>query len=90
MQITEKVEIKNRLGFHLRIAAQFVKTTSRYKCRIQVKNHRGLANGKSLINLIALAAPFGSEMTLSYEGNDAGEACTAIRELFAGNFGEKV
>ena len=65
MEIEKKVKIANRLGFHLRAAAQFVKTSCKFRdCRVLVKSSRGSIDGKSLLNLITLAASYGSELTL--------------------------
>ncbi len=89
MEITEKMKITNRLGLHLRAAAEFVKTASKFKCLILVKNHHRTADGKSLINLMTLASPFGSELTLMFSGVDAWDARTAIYDLLLSKFGEK-
>lgn len=79
----------NRLGLHLRAAAAFVRVSSKYKCRILVKNSHGHLNAKSLINLLTLAASYGKELTLVFEGDDANEAWTAIHALFLSKFGVK-
>lgn len=89
MTLTKKLKILNRLGLHLRAAAQFVKTTSKFKCRILVKNGNGHVNGKSIINLMTLAAGYGSELTLVFEGEDAQAALKEIQTLFLNKFGEK-
>jgi phosphocarrier protein HPr len=89
MATTEKMKIINRLGLHLRAAAELVKTASKFKCRILIKNHHHHANCKSLLNLMALAASYGSELTLIFEGEDAMDAQKAIQSLFLNRFGEK-
>ena len=89
MEITKKLKIMNRLGLHLRAAAQFVKTTSQFKCRVLVKYGNGHVNGKSIINLMTLAASYGSELTLVFDGEDAKDAQKAIQILFLNKFGEK-
>ena len=89
MEITEKVRLTNRLGLHLRAAAEFAKTSSKFKCRILVKSHRHQADGKSVINLLALAATCGSELTMTFRGDDAEDAYSAIQCLVQAKFGEK-
>jgi phosphocarrier protein len=89
MTLTKKLKILNRLGLHLRAAAQFVKTTSKFKCRILVKNGNGHVNGKSIMNLMTLAAGYGAELTLVFEGEDAQDALKEIQSLFLNKFGEK-
>jgi phosphocarrier protein len=88
MEIVEKVKIINRLGFHLRAAAQFVKTSSKYKCRIIVRHRYQDANGKSLLNLMALAAGYGAELELIFEGEDASAARDSLKSLVLSRFGE--
>ena len=88
MEIVEKVKILNRLGLHLRAAAELVKASCKFKCRILIKGSHGNVDGKSLINLITLAASYGQELTLVFEGEDARAACAEIRKLFLTRFGE--
>jgi len=89
MEITENVKINNRLGLHLRAAAQFVKTSSQFKCRVLIRHHQTSVNGKSLLNLLGLGASYGSELTLVCEGEDAKDAWESLRELFLNKFGER-
>ena len=89
MEITEKVKVLNRLGLHLRAAAELVKTSCKFKCRILVKSGNGHVDGKSLINLMTLAAGYGAELTLIFQGEDASAARVAIQHLFLNRFGER-
>ena len=66
-----------------------MKATSRYKCRVLVKGQNGHVDGKSLMNLLTLAASYGSELTIIFQGEDARDASTAIQNLFLSKFGEK-
>ena len=88
MEVVEKVKILNRLGLHLRAAAQLVTTSSKFKCRVLVRSHDGHVDGKSLINLLTLAASYGSELTIIFQGEDAKAASAAIQQLFQNKFGE--
>ena len=73
MEVIRKVKILNRLGLHLRAAAQLVSASSKFKCRVLIRKGYQQADGKSLLNLIALAAGYGSEVTLVFDGEDASE-----------------
>ena len=66
MEITQKLKIMNRLGLHLRAAAELVKTSCKFKCRVLIKSDKGHLNGKSLMNLLTLAAGYGSRLTLVF------------------------
>ena len=89
MEIVQKVKILNKLGLHLRAAAQLVKASSKFKCRVLVKSQNGHVDMKSILNLMALAATYGSELTLVFQGEDARDAQAAIQSLFLSKFGEK-
>lgn len=89
MEVIERVKVLNRLGLHLRAAAQLVRASSKFKCRVIVKSGHGQVDAKSLINLMALAASYGSELTLVFQGEDARVACSEIQNLFRNRFGEK-
>jgi phosphocarrier protein HPr len=89
MEITEKITITNRLGLHLRAAAELAKTSSKFRCEILFKNRHHQADGKSVINLLALAATKGAELTVTFQGEDARDARSAIQRFFSSNFGEK-
>jgi len=89
MEIVEKLKIVNKLGLHLRAAAELVKITSKYKCRVLVRSHDHHVDGKSLMNLLTLAASYGSELTFVIQGDDAPDALQAIRGLVTNKFGER-
>jgi phosphotransferase system HPr (HPr) family protein len=89
MEVVKKVKIINRLGLHLRAAAKLVKASSQFKCRIIIKDQYREADCKSLINILAIAATYGSEVTLIFEGEDVHNAQEVILDLFRTKFGEK-
>ena len=88
MEITEKFKVPNRMGFHLRAAAKFARTCAGFNCSIRVENNRNAANGKSVLNLVSLAAACGEELTVTFTGEDAATALEEVRRLFVTNFGE--
>jgi phosphocarrier protein HPr len=82
------VSLVNRLGLHARAAAKFVHVTSRFSSQISVRHNEEEVNGKSILGLLLLAAPCGSELTISADGDDAPEALAAIEALIGERFGE--
>jgi phosphotransferase system HPr (HPr) family protein len=86
MEIIEKIKIADPLGLHLSFAAEIVKTSSAFKCRISMEHHHRQANGKSLLNLVALGAGYGSEIKITFEGKDAWKAQKSIHELLISGF----
>ena len=89
MKMTEKMPIINKLGLHLRAAAELVKAANKFKSQIFIHHGVQNVNAKSLMGLMTLAAAKGTELEFSAEGDDAKEALAAIKALLANKFGEK-
>ncbi len=89
MKVTEKLPIINKLGLHLRAAAELVKVSNKFKSQIFINHGIQNVNAKSLMGLMTLAAAKGTELEMTAEGDDAKEALAALKQLFANKFGEK-
>ena len=89
MKLSEKMTIVNKLGLHLRAAAELVKVANKFKCQITIHHGVQNVNAKSLMGLMTLAAARGTEMEFAADGEDAQAALAALRELLANKFGEK-
>jgi phosphocarrier protein len=86
--IEEKIKIINKAGLHTRPAATIVKLASKYKCEFYISKDGVSINGKSIIGVMTLAAEMGSELTLSFDGEDEKEAAIEISEYFNRGFDE--
>lgn len=86
--IEEKIKIINKAGLHTRPAATIVKLASKYKCEFYISKDGVSINGKSIIGVMTLAAEMGSELTLSFDGEDEKEAANEISEYFKRGFDE--
>jgi phosphocarrier protein len=74
--------ITNPQGLHLRPMGAFVETGSRFQANVLVsKEGAPPVNGKSVINLLGLAAEQGTQITLELCGPDAAEALKALLEV---------
>jgi phosphocarrier protein len=82
------VELVNRLGLHARAAAKFVHAASRFSAQILVRHNDEEVNGKSILGLLLLAAPFGSKLTITATGEDETAATEALEALIRERFGE--
>jgi len=84
------VKVVNPLGLHARAAAQLVKVAGQFHSRITLsrKDSVASANAKSILSLLALAAPIGTLLSIEADGADENEAFAAVMALFAGGFGE--
>lgn len=84
------VKVNNDLGLHARAAAQLVRLAGRFSSKIflnRIERHV-LANSKSILSVLTLAAAKGTELRLVVEGIDEAEAYEQISELFRNGFGE--
>ncbi|MGP1346723.1 MAG: HPr family phosphocarrier protein [Phycisphaerales bacterium] len=89
---TAIVTIVNRLGLHARPAMVFVDTAARFQSEIVV--HRcdrpdELIDGKSIMQMMMLAAVQGTEIEVCAKGPDHAEAIEALRCVVAEGFGEE-
>jgi phosphotransferase system HPr (HPr) family protein len=85
-----KVTIINPLGLHARAAAQLVRLAGTFQSKIVIiRMSTGVyADAKSILNVLTLAAAFGTVLGLTAEGSDEDDAFEAIERLFANGFGE--
>ena len=85
-----RVTVVNDLGLHARAAAQLVRLAGKYRSVITLRRYDtgAFANAKSILSVLALAAPIGTILKLEVEGSDEGDAFSAITEVFANGFGE--
>ncbi len=81
-------KIVNRLGLHARAAAQLVQTASRFSSDINLIKEDIEVNGKSIMGILLLAAPQGTEIAVTVEGDDEQQAMNIIAELIEDGFGE--
>ena len=83
------VTIVNRLGLHARAAAKLVNLAKTFASTIMLSKESEQADGKSIMSVMLLAAPVGTEIGLSVSGPDEEEAFTALRALIDDRFGEE-
>ena len=84
------VEVKNRLGLHLRAASALAQTAAQFTSKIMIGASKDdLVNAKSMTSLMMLGAAQGSKLKLRAEGPDAKEALKAVQTLFDDRFGEE-
>jgi phosphocarrier protein HPr len=88
--VEHRVIITNRLGLHARAAAQLVRLASRFNSmlRLERMDGSGSADARSILSVLMLAASRGTELRAIADGEDEGEALSALCELFASGFGE--
>lgn len=88
--IETNVKIINPLGLHARAAAQLVKLSGKFQSKIQLirQDNTVVADAKSILSVLTLAASKGTGLQLMIEGVDELEALNAIVDLIENGFGE--
>lgn len=86
------VVIVNKLGMHARPAMSFVELASTFKSDVTLRRTDGEftdpVDGKSIMQLMMLAATKGTELELKTCGDDAQQACDALSGLVKSGFDE--
>ncbi|MFA6844483.1 MAG: HPr family phosphocarrier protein [Sphaerochaetaceae bacterium] len=80
--------IANRAGIHARPAANIVKTANSFKSELTFIKDTMTVNGKSIMGIITLGAPYQTKITMRTVGPDEEAMADAIEHLFENRFEE--
>ncbi|MGH7907776.1 MAG: HPr family phosphocarrier protein [Candidatus Binataceae bacterium] len=83
------LEVRNRLGLHLRAAATLAETVNRFSSAVTVARGKNQVSARSVTGLMMLGAEQGVKLKIRAEGDDARDAMTAVRKLFEARFNEE-
>ncbi|MEM7695801.1 MAG: HPr family phosphocarrier protein [Pseudomonadota bacterium] len=84
-----RLTLVNSKGLHARAAARFVRTADTFNAELTVEKDGQAVNGRSIMGLLMLGAPVGSEILVRGDGPDAAAAVAAVTALVADGFGER-
>jgi phosphocarrier protein HPr len=89
MEQIKKLKIENDLGLHGRAAAKIVELAKQYKSRLYFKKdgHEEV-DGTSILSILTLACPKGTEIEARAIGEDSVELINKLILLFKNRFGE--
>lgn len=80
--------ICNMKGLHARASSKFVNTAQEFESEISVTRGGESVNGRSILDLMMLAAARGDTIEIMADGDDAEKAVAALTELVSERFGE--
>lgn len=85
-----KVKILNKLGLHARPAMTFAEKAGEFSSDIMVRrtDSNDKVDGKSIMQILMLAATCGTELEISAEGEDAKASLAALKALVKSRFEE--
>lgn len=79
--IIRKVVVPNRQGLHARPANMFVKVALQYESQVEITRDGLKVSGKSILDVMTLAAEQGTELTIIVTGPDAETAADALVDV---------
>ena len=87
--VSREVVVGIEQGLHARPADLVAREARKWQSRIELIAERQRADGKSILDLLTLAAESGTRLVVEATGPDAREAVEAIGRLFDRNFTEQ-
>jgi phosphocarrier protein HPr len=90
--ISRDIIVQNSLGLHARPAMAFVDMANQFNSKVTVikgGEEPYEADGKSVMQMIILAATQGTPLRINAEGEDAEAAVASLVKLFEDKFGEE-
>jgi phosphocarrier protein HPr len=88
MELVKKLTITNELGLHARAAAKIVALGAQYDSKLVLRKGNHEVDGSSILSILTLACPKGTELEARAIGEDAEVFMEALSDIFAHNFGE--
>ena len=83
---TREVVVKLENGLHLGPSSQIVQLAQKFSSELSIRKGDRTVDGKSMLDLLTLAAEHGTVLELEARGADAAAALEAISALFERNF----
>jgi len=79
---TKRVIVRWQTGLHLRAAARLVQLARSFESRILVRVGSQIADARSILSIMILAATLGTTLVIEASGTDEHEAIQAVVAYF--------
>ncbi|MFM8577291.1 MAG: HPr family phosphocarrier protein [Planctomycetaceae bacterium] len=86
--VTRDVVVRIRQGLHARPADMLAREARRWQSRVELVTQSARVDGKSILDVLTLAAEEGTRLVIEATGPDADAAVAALVLLFERNFNE--
>ena len=87
--IVKTLTVTNKLGVHARPAGLIVDITGQAKSDVSIVYEGSKATAKSILNVMMLAIPAGSEVKFEVDGEDEETIVQQLEQLFNDHFNEE-
>jgi len=81
--LEQQVKIVNKLGLHVRAATKLVQTASEFEAEIAISCNDQVADAKSIMDVLMLAAIIGTVINVSVSGETAEEEKEAMVKIIS-------
>jgi phosphocarrier protein len=88
LKVSRKVTIPNELGLHARAAAKIVSLAQQARSQVFIIKDGQEADATSILDIMALYCPCGTQVTVRIEDAADGETLNRIARLIETGFGE--
>jgi len=85
---SKTLKVTNSLGLHARAAAKIVELVKQHDSQLYLRKDDQEVDGSSILSILTLACPKGTEIEARAEGKDSERLLRALENLFANKFGE--
>lgn len=87
--VRRSLTIVNQQGLHARPISKMIEVARRHRAAITIRCGEQAANGRKMLEMLALAAPVGTVLDVEADGDDAAELVDELERLVASRFGEE-
>jgi len=88
MEEIRLLKVINELGIHAHAAGQIVELAGKYRAKLFLQKDSREVGGSSILSILSLACPKGSEVRARIVGDDAKKFMDELERLFKNKFGE--
>ena len=88
MELIKNIRVDNDLGLHARAAAKIVALAGKYQSSLFLKKNDQEVDGSSILSILTLSCPKGTEIELRIVGEDSEAFMKALTNLIERKFGE--
>jgi phosphocarrier protein len=78
MALLRTVVVRNPQGLHMRPAMAIARLAGKFRSAVTIRKKEKAANGKSMVQIMTLAAAAGTELVLEVDGEDAEAAMPVL------------
>ncbi len=87
--IEKSFKLENKLGLHIRPAYLLAQIASKYNSQVTIIKDSLKVNATSILEIMSLNAPFGTEIKIIVEGQDEQDCIKELEEIIQRKFDEE-